>query len=281
MTSRTHQTILLLNTLLDAQPAPTTWTGNLQQRSTLPGPAPSRWQRCETCDGAGHTLDRFKRPSQCELCAGHGRYLIDDYTEQRISTLEHGLISHRKTVRCDRCSGDGVWKFQRCQLCDGTGRRTATPRELNATHETTRRAAQDHLWGKNGSYHELERALHNLRAIDAGAYLQVWHVHVIRTVELEHATQPLLTLSLAFIVEHMPTPILVPAGANTAEKRTREHQLRIRGRHVDPRARAARNREILKLHRHGKPVQWIAQQSGLSVSSIYDVIADRMKESAA
>lgn len=39
---RTHQTILLLNTLLDALPAPPTWTGNLQQRSTLPGPAPSR-----------------------------------------------------------------------------------------------------------------------------------------------------------------------------------------------------------------------------------------------
>jgi hypothetical protein len=273
MTSRTHQTILLLNTLQDAQPAPTTWTGNLVQRQAQPGPSPSRWQRCETCDGAGVTLDRFKRSSPCTLCAGHGRYLIDDYTSQRVSTLEHGLIDHRKTVRCDRCSGDGVWKFKRCELCEGTGRRTATTRELATSHETTRQRNTDHLWGRNGSYHELERALHQLNEIARPAHFQVWHVHVLRDLHPDEA--PLLELSLTFIVTRMPTPILVPAGASTAEKRAHAHQLKVKGRHTDPRARQARDTEIRKLHRHGKPVQWIAQQTGLSVSSVYDILAQR------
>jgi hypothetical protein len=267
---RCRRVLLLLGSLNDVLPGPSTWTGTLVRRSAKAGPGPSHRLPCVPCEGRGRVRDRFGRESQCLTCNGHGVIDVDSYTSEQVSTSTV-LLTRSVTVRCDRCAGEGVWKFKRCELCDGSGRRSITPDNPNVLGQSANTSSSLNLWGRHGSYHELDEQLHQLAAIDVGAARQVRSALVDSQAEAPTDTVQ-LAAAVTWIAYRMPDTIEVPPGVAAADKRARQHLLTLNGKSVDPRARASRDREIRRLAREGRGVQWIAANSALSIRSVYAIL---------
>lgn len=268
---RCRKVILLLGSLNDVLPGPSTWTGTLVRRAAKAGPGPSHRLRCVPCEGSGRVRDRFGRESQCPTCNGHGVIDVDGYTSEQVSTSTV-LLTRTVTVRCDRCAGEGVWKFKRCELCDGSGRRAITPAEGQQSAGNLLANDSFNLWGRRGSYHELDNELHALGEIDPGAARQVRRALVDG---LAADDTVLLAAAVTWIAYRMPDTIEIPPGVAAADKRARAHLLTLNGKSVDPRARASRDKEIRRLHRDGRGVQWIAANSALSIRSVYAILKER------
>src|SRR5207245_522741 len=91
--------------------------------------------------------------------------------------------------------------------------------------------------------------------------------HVDRLVSLEELASEhrwAITMAVEWLATRMPDPMQVPPGVSTASKRAQAHLLSLNGKSVDPRARASRDKEIRRLAREGRGVQWIAANSNLS-----------------
>lgn len=148
--TRLQATVALLQAWPDFFPWPSTWTGDLQRRATIAGPAPSRRELCGDCHGRG----TLRNGVACLTCKGHGRLWLDSYTGDRVERDPHVetpgefVASFQRLVRsqlvtCDRCGGTGrsagwtdggrgpdtyakpvAWDRDSpvCDECDGTGR---------------------------------------------------------------------------------------------------------------------------------------------------------------
>lgn len=175
-----------------------------------------------------------------------------------------------RTVPCDACDGSGVRMSVRCGYCDGEGRRPLHLFELRVDlrdrEERDPLAAAVDRRGDVGSYHELDRALAELRAADRGA-----HRGLLEAVDSELAVPAELESALSFVVVRMPEPVKVPAEVRANARLLRDRRTRAKGRAAGP-ALVRRDREIRRLVRQGKPAQWVAQEYGLSVSSVYAIV---------
>lgn len=230
------------------------------KQSATRGPAPSRWHKCLVCNGDG--VDRFRRA--CSECSGRGRVHVDDYTNERVGSAESGLLVRVETVRCDRCGGDGAYKFHRCELCGGTGRRSVTRDE---EQERERRQLDE------GSlipepWWTLCLWLDRLRLFAPRSSTLVWAVHVTKRTPastLAGGERWAMNEALLWLAARTPDDLEVPSWARhaaTAETRPPK------GRWANGHNLANRDSEIRKLIRQGKPQQWIARQYGLTPARV-------------
>jgi hypothetical protein len=256
--------------------------------------------------GRGVMLDRFKRRTPCTSCGGHldehgaivkgAGYVARDPMDAlglRVgSTSTRATESRpRRTVTCDACNGEGVGGAHldddgleyrdQCARCEGTGRRELHAFELaldvRDVEERDPLSTAVDARTESGSYLELDRALDALRRSD-----RVGHRDLLAAVDAHRF--PLVAaceVALAFVVARMPEHVKVPAQVVANARELAKHRTRAKGRSSDRRALEQRDKEIRRLHRDGKPVPWIAQEYGLSVSTIYAVLKRRRELSAA
>lgn len=261
-----------------------------------------RLQPCATCGGSRTKKGRVK--------AGKGWVYVDRMDADRtpIAAVDHHDVATRpsKTVLCDACGGSGVGVphlrdpenpsseyRDACPRCNGSGRRTVAVFDLQLEQE---RSDVDALTAsidrrdKAGSYAELEAALRGIyahmnkpltfTALTANARQalrlldEIYLPPVTREIEsLDQFEDALLELALAYIDSRMPDPIRVPAGVSANARTIAQHRTKVRGRGAGPRATDQRNKEIRRLARQRKPVQWIAAEYGLSVSTVYAIVS--------
>lgn len=129
------------------------------------------------------------------------------------------------------------------------------------------------LWGSKGSYHELERQLHELSAIDPDATRQVRRALVDRSDrECPDDASIRLMAAVTWLAYRMPATIEVPAGVGAAEKRIREQGTGVRGRWANGHALQTRDKEIRKHAREGRSQQWIAREYGLTPARVSQLL---------
>lgn len=301
MTGRERSLILLLNSLEDYLPA---LHGSL---NTTTGMAAQARKPCPDCghqEIVGWIVDAFKRRRPCVSCGGsqepsgaHGQWVARDRgrgwvhfdpmdTLQRpVQTSQASAPPTRpaRVVRCDACDGTGTGKphldengreyRDRCAYCDGSGQRTIASFDLQLEHASSERTdpvtEAIERRAEVGSYCELDHALARLpgpwRAV-------VWNVHVAQVAEreqLEPRQQVVLDVAVRSLLLAMPDRIRVPGAVREAEKRRQAHRAVVKGRRGL--ATAARDKEIRKLLRQGRPVPWVAREYGLSVRRVYQI----------
>lgn len=273
-------------------PAPETATGKLVRRQAKRGPAPSRWEVCPTCGGDKKRRDRFGRLQPCETCRGRGRRKVDDYTNEEVVT-ESPFFSFReefaflldrdtRTTVCPFCV-DGVYKFRRCEPCNGTGR-LPIPGSWVSDPEKPRTGGDavdvqiDAFERRDeiGDWRALELALIDLRHRARTCHRVFRDVFVLEQRQLEDldpVDEIAMRGALIWLDLVLPFPLSVPSAIAKAEERRREHLRNVKGRAADERALQARNKEIERDLRQERPVQWIAQHYDLSLRQVYEIRA--------
>lgn len=289
MPDRRQQILQLLATRYDGLYQP---PGSL---TTPAGLVAANVEPCTSCGGTlirddfGHTIrrrkgrgtvrDRYGRPHECTTCAGAGEVARDPMDAHGVrvgstDTTSTARPRHRKT--CDRCNGTGVWKRDRCTLCDGEGRRDVHVFELRLddgrrdTRDAEERMA-DAIDARNqaGSYREIERALAMLRARNRAAHAALLAAVDQQLVPFPGPLEPVL----AFLDQRMPDPIRVPVDVRANARERREWARRAKGRSASPQALENRDREIRQALRKGAPTQRVAFEYGLSVSQVNRIVA--------
>ncbi len=289
MADRRRQTVLLIYSRDD-------WRWFPAIASAAAGFVPQHHRTCPACHGSGRAgwlRDRFGRWLPCVRCGGavvpsardggfqhhdggSGRVAFDpmDSLGRDVGSEGSGVAASRprQVVRCDACNGDGVHgNGQRCRVCDGTGRRDLHAFELRLDVRDV--AERDPLADSVdrridlGSYLELDQALDWLRRQDrAGHRLLLEQVDARRrlTVPAEAA--------LGLVVERMPEPIRVPAVIRLNDWELRRRRTLAHGRGAGRRLLSERDREVRKLVRDGHPVQWVAREFELGVSTVYGIV---------
>lgn len=288
------------------RPGPETATGKLVRRQAKPKGRNWHWETCPTCRGEGKTRDRFSRQQTCETCKGRCRLQVDDYTGGRVvvhvdKTAEEAgdelpalltfaeefrylLERDTKKVTCPFCNESGVYKFLRCEHCDGEGR-VAVPGSWLSEPEKPRSSGGDAVdvqlaalerRDEAGHWHALELAITELRRRAphcARVLADVYESRQRELDELDDVDEIALRAAVLFLDLILPSPIEVPGWVTKFEERRLEHLRTVRGRGADDRALQARNREIERLLRQSKPIQWIADHYGLSVRQVYEIRA--------
>lgn len=269
--------------------------------------------------GRGWSKDRFGKKRPCAACGGRpaapGEEFPDglpfqkgsgeverdamDATGARVGSVATVATARpRDRVTCDRCAGAGVWKGERCALCDGDGKRDLHAFNLAIDTASNPDPLEDAITrrDKSGSYHELDLALAGLskhvnkpqrfqpltsRARQVRELLDAVYLPPAERdyADLDTEEQQLVELALAYIESRMPDPIRVPGAVVANDKVRRERRTKAKGPWADPRALAQRDTEIRKLARQGRPAPWIAQEYGISPRLVWDII--RGEEGAA
>lgn len=303
MTGRQRSIVLLLGSLHDYLPAlgsslnPTTGMAAIERRP---------------CTECGHTAtrgwvtDAFKRRRPCRSCGGqaepsgaHGQWVAKDrgrgwvyvdpmdVLERPVQTSTEAAPPTRaaRVVSCDACSGSGTGKphlrdltdplseyRDPCEHCGGSGKREVTRFDLQVEREA-RDVDPIEKRAEEGSYRELDRALGAETAYGRRLVLEVHGPNPSRAIESLWAAE---ALALRFVMSHldkaMPDPIRVPGAVRAAAKREAEHGKQIRGRALNPHQRGQQDKEIRKLIRLGRPVQWVAREYGLTPRRVYQII---------
>lgn len=290
---RRGQVVLLLLSSFD-------WLWLPGSRRTASGFGEARRGLCVACEGRGEVVDRFGRVSRCGGCGGAGRVALDpmDVLGVPVRTAELAPAREHRTKECDGCGGLGIdvrREDRRCRYCDGEGRRVAPLLlELGGEEDFSGDDVLDQFGrmmdsverrNAAGSYHELDVALAGFMdpvdkvgrfgLLATGAVLarrlidEVYLLGLCGEEDLGADDRRLLELGLAYLVSRMPDPIRVPGEIGKNAKLRRDWRTRARGRGAAP--LSVRDAEIRKLARVGKPVQWIAQEYGLSVSAVYAI----------
>lgn len=245
-------------------------------RSSASGFGPAVVEVCSGCEGRKRVPDRFGRLVECGRCGGRGRLARDpmDVLGLPVATSSTVAPVPVRTVPCDGCAGSGVRRSERCVYCDGEGRRPLHAFELRVdvrdVDERDPLSAAVDRRREAGSYAELDRALDGLRRVDRSV-----HRDLLEAIDLREQLGPRLEEALAFVVVRMPDPVRVPADVRANERLLRERRTRARGSgpgRSDRAALAVRNAEIRRLDRDRRPVQWIAREYGLSVSTVYEIL---------
>lgn len=308
MTDRQRKIRLLLSSLYDGLYFP---AGALKTSSGL---VPSEKVPCPDC---GHTetpgwrTDSFKRRSPCETCggakerrahkvtgepldwgardAGKGFVKVDrmDADRRVVGSADTLATSQpRKTVRCDRCAGAGVWKHERCELCDGTGRRDlhVFDLRLDVSGEADAGPLDSAIDERSRwSYPELDRALADLARANYTARRLVERVFVTklkREEDLASISRARLEWAMRYLDLRMPHELRVPPGLAANEKLLEEHRTRAKGRAVGRAALARRDKEVRAHVRKGRSAQWVAREYGLHVSTVYEIVNGKREDAA-
>jgi len=292
--NRRERILLLASSLYDGLPAPATWRSNpLNYRSEPGRPSPSVKELCATCDGSGIVTDAFKRTQACTHCGGKGYRKIDPYTRDTGETVDEQILkSETRRVECDRCAGSGVWKHERCELCDGSGKRSVGRYVFKDVPEPDPDGWSE--WDRaitrrneTGSYHELEvclaelarRSLHLWRAFCAiyvapqGKPFESPSEARIRAYSglLGHQ-KTWVEQAILFLEAHMPREVRVPADVIANYRRDpTANLLHAKGRSAPI---GLRDEEIRKRYREGQTPTAIIQETGLSKSRVYEIIYD-------
>jgi hypothetical protein len=311
MADRRRQIQLLIGSRFDFTFEPETFTGKVVRRGATAGKgSPSHWQTCPHCDG-GSRRDRFGRLQPCDQCNGQGRVRVDDYTGDTVVTDEArdislGELIQRDTrrVKCPDCqnlSGEATGQIsgKRCRRCQGTGEAPVAGSWLSEPSDPDKGqgdaldAMLDAIERRNlvGSYKELDLALagiahhankplrfaaltvHATRALRLLDELYI--VHAVQHDDLDMFERSLLELALAYVDSRMPAEIRVPREVERNAKERERLRPVAKGQALSGYDRKRRDAQIRRWEREGRPRQWIAQQSGLSMGRLRDIINGR------
>lgn len=279
-------------------PAPATATGQLTAGQPR-RPAPSVWAFCQPCSGTGTVADMFGRPSTCLTCGGAGRYRVDGYTDTQVLSVDSAGTTGRDWIGCAWCQtlpsseteaakshdrmprGTGMRGGQRCEPCEGTGRRWITrepdmaavsasldqdpdyvllvdPRVRRMLRQLDRRRRQ-------GSYVELEHALGLLRDLDRRAFRAFVDEHVLQADGIRDPLE--LAYAEATVESLMPGRIRVPAEVAEAWVRLQD------GATLEERCRT--------LSRRGVGMRAIAAAQGVTVWQVRKALGHTTPRTAA
>lgn len=229
MTHRLQSLRALAYTLLDMQPAP-----KISATRAIRGEAPGAWHLCETCDGNGATLDRFKRSTVCDTCAGKGRYRVDPFTGNRVSTLDLHVAPRTRRATCDRCAGTGTMLGRyvattglvRCASCDGAGT-VSVPLYADDTPAQTQPRLLDSPLARSrarGDWDALEEAIVRLQQADRLSARAFLRVRVAGEAALGVSQAVRVGTAETLLLSMLPDPLRCPKDALDAyrERDTRE-----------------------------------------------------------
>lgn len=310
--TRREKLVVLLWSLHDFTPGPKS------ALRTVSGLAAGERVPCPDCglsDHVGYRVDSFKRRTPCVTCGGkpepsgrHGQWLVRDAGSgvvqvDRMDSLRAPVrtvdqaappTKPSRTVRCDGCAGEGAGGAHLdesgreyrdpCRHCGGSGRRTVAVFDLSLEREVsdsdTRLEDAIEKRAAAGSYGELDRALAELKI--------AWpslHRAVVDALVLGDPEAAKLTLvekaGVPFLLARMPEPIRVSGGVVKAWRASRDRRALAVGRGAGRQALAKRDTEIRSLVKQHKPTQWVAQEYGLSVSTVNRIVAGKPEEEAA
>lgn len=286
--SRTGDIELLLGSLNDDLPPLGT---ALRSTSGLAANARKPCPDCGHTEQPGWRVDGFKRRTPCLSCGGtldpvkRGKGVVSfdpmDVLERPVQTAWQSAPPTRpaKTVRCDACEGKGVRGKhldeqgreyeERCGYCGGAGRRSVTPLAPLLERDPAELTPMERR-AEAGSYRELDAALAQLPGRWRKVVYDVHVNHAVDPGELCDVEAFRLVAGMRVLELVMPAVIRVPGGvrANAKQRRLQAEQVR-RTRGL---AAQTRDKEIRRLVRAGKPVQWVAGEYGLSVRQVYRLV---------
>lgn len=261
--SRLERLLALAWSLPDAIRQPVTATGTIagQQRREA---SPTAWALCVVCHGDRVVRDRFRREQPCGACLGAGRYRVDPYTEQPVSSADAPIVTSRaRRVTCDRCDGTGLMPGRyvgrpgmvRCECCDGVGKLDAAP----VGDERSGQAGERLAWVMGGDWALLDRAVQQLDRLDRRAFVAAFvHGGPAGSSAMRALDRVAVTL---------PARLRVPADVRVAYRdRARRAKLadQARGRRMGSQARRTRNLEARRLLAAGLPPVEVAARVGVS-----------------
>jgi hypothetical protein len=234
---------------------------------------------CLLCDGDRVTRDKFGREQPCESCKGRGWHKVDPMLNKQAESWEEQKQASANTRRvlCDRCAGQGVWKNERCGMCDGAGK-VSVPLERAILSDADRETdVVLNEWERmlvrreeSGSYREFDKCVAKLSPLRH----RVFHeVHVVKTASagMLHPTQALeLERAMVLLLKWMPREIVVPREILALEKRVAQRP--VKGNGVSKAQLVSRDAEIAAAYKGGRRTVEIAESFGLSDSQVQRIL---------
>jgi hypothetical protein len=236
---------------------------------------------CLLCDGDRVTRDKFGREQPCESCKGRGWHKVDPMLNKQAESWEEQKQASANTRRvlCDRCAGQGVWKNERCGMCDGAGK-VSVPLERAILSDADRETdVVLNEWERmlvrreeSGSYREFDKCVADLEPHRR----RVFHeVHVVKSASagMLHPTQAIeLERAMVQLLRWMPREIVVPREILALEKRVVQ-QRPLKGKGVSRGQLDGRDSEIVqRAVVNGESVKALAVELGLSERTIQRVL---------
>jgi hypothetical protein len=304
--TRVQATVALLQALNDYFPHPETWTGELQRRSTVSGPAPSRREVCPDCEGRRKTRTGWI----CSTCKGQGTLWRDAYTLERVERHEPVESPERfresfrellqRFVNCSCCGGWGRLSADSnmrprdsgedahpiCDGCFGTGRvpapftgvfraeldRPERERTGDAQIDALDRGEQKR--GELSLYRDhLLPGLSTLKRLDRYGHLLVQWVWIMGAQNPEslpaEGTRRLVEATLT-LAAGMPDGFerRLPAEVHAQVAHREASLVRAKGKGADRFAQRARDEEIRRLHRGGASLDELASRYRIDRSRV-------------
>jgi hypothetical protein len=234
---------------------------------------------CLLCDGDRVTRDKFGREQPCESCKGRGWHKVDPMLNKQAESWEEQKQASANTRRvlCDRCAGQGVWKNERCGMCDGAGK-VSVPLERAILSDADRETdVVLNEWERmlvrreeSGSYREFDKCVAKL----SPHRHRVFHeVHVVKSASagMLHPTQALeLERAMVLLLKWMPREIVVPREILALEKRVAQRP--VKGNGVSKAQLVSRDAEIAAAYKGGRRTVEIAESFGLSDSQVQRIL---------
>jgi hypothetical protein len=190
--------------------------------------------------------------------------------------------ANTRRVLCDRCAGQGVWKNERCSMCDGAGK-VSVPLERAILSDADRETdVVLNEWERmlvrreeSGSYREFDKCVAELARRSPLRHRVFHEVHVVKSASagMLHPTQALeLERGLVLLLRWMPREIVVPREILALEKRVVQ-QRPLKGKGVSRGQLDGRDSEIVqRAVVNGESVKALAVELGLSERTIQRVL---------
>jgi len=245
---REERVLVLVWSLPDALPAPSSWTGSLTRGQPRRAAGDDPYV-VGTGAGVEVRAEPVVHVEGCEWCQEAPRARWD---EGRGTWMP-------LSARYDRLPrGTGVWKGQRCVPCDGSGWRPVTP-AVNGERRGTRELIAYRL---PGSYAELEAALGELRDVSPRAFKRL-----LAVVFMEEPIGDWSALAIRFVSERLPVRITLAPGVIDSWRAREERRWLL----VGPR----RDEQIRKLAREGESLTRIAVRAHLTERHVRRIVRGR------
>ena len=243
--------------------------------------APTKKELCKLCDGERVLRDKFGREQPCESCGGRGYHKVDPMLNSDASTWEAQAQTSAGTRRalCDRCAGAGVWKGERCGMCDGAGKVSVPIKRAVLSKSDAEVDVALNEWErmldrreKAGSYREYDKCIAELHRRSPHRHRIFHEVHVVRVKSqglLSGTEADMLAQAVRDLLLWMPREIVVPREIVQADERVQKQP---KGRKVPPKMLAARDQEIVARYEAGGKTAEIAAEFGLSAAQVQRVL---------
>lgn len=287
--TKLQRIVALLEGWLDYFPYPEVWTGSLERRSAIPGPAPSRQVVCDRCEGKGKLPGNWP----CDTCQGRGRLSIDAYTGQPVATAETTMTQLLDTwTACSTCAGGD----RQCSRCNGTGREPAlmsgkVRADLNGS---TRRREGDSLLDALAeglqrrqatvSGRKVEAGMRELRDLDPFAHSLIVWVLVLggeRPSTLHPWSRVRLLEGLLALERLVPGNVVLPPELAHAWRVRAAVGAAAAGRRLERRKRDQRDHDIREAYASGGWSQEaLGRKFGVDQATVSRVVNGRTREAA-